>query len=309
MTCYTKRDLTECLEGLVREGLIPDNPDGIAKILTRLLETFNTTDRPRTDSVQCDHREKITVKLKSPSTIKHVKTGSEIAKSGFKEEFIIAERLNDTTSNWKKLLKISENNQTFSVLRNQSKVDITNGTSSIQCKKSSGNFSQIARCKVTRLSTSVGLSTGSTDMLKKLCEFPVLEKRVAKPEKRIALSAEFFTDDELKHLTLELEQKKTEIVHFALLGDDTTIPDTLVCSHYDKDRRDFVVAYKMVDIIEFLKNQTFEIRPSKTVIELGKLFTIQRKGGDSGKESSNDIQIKMICADLIKEIPHVILEW
>lgn len=45
MTHYL-HDLTKCLEGLVREGLIPNNADGMAQILARLLETFKTA--------QCD---------------------------------------------------------------------------------------------------------------------------------------------------------------------------------------------------------------------------------------------------------------
>jgi hypothetical protein len=38
----------------------------------------------------------------------------------------------------------------------------------------------------------------------------------------------------------------------------------------------------------------FAIRKSRTVVELGPSFTIQRKGGDGGRKSANDVQFKIV---------------
>ena len=56
--------------------------------------------------------------------------------------------------------------------------------------------------------------------------------------------------------------------------------------------------YKMNDVIKYLNTQNFKIRKSGTVIELGNSFTIQRKGGDSGRKSSNQLQFKIIISSL-----------
>ena len=54
----------------------------------------------------------------------------------------------------------------------------------------------------------------------------------------------------------------------------------------------------MKDVIESLMKSKFVIRPSGTVIELGEVFTIQRKGGDGGKLCANQMQFKLIFSRL-----------
>ena len=48
-----------------------------------------------------------------------------------------------------------------------------------------------------------------------------------------------------------------------------------------------------MDVINEILSNNFEIRKSKTVVELGNIFTFQRKGGDSGKLGANNIQFKL----------------
>ena len=64
----------------------------------------------------------------------------------------------------------------------------------------------------------------------------------------------------------------------------------------------------MEDVINYLSTQTFKIRKSGTVIELGTAFTFQRKGGDSAKKTANHIQFKLVFSNLnIKnKLVHVI---
>ena len=62
----------------------------------------------------------------------------------------------------------------------------------------------------------------------------------------------------------------------------------------------------MGDVIESLMQYDFKIRNSKTVIELGPSFTFQRKGGDGGRQSANDIQFKIVPSLLEVKDPVVI---
>ena len=62
----------------------------------------------------------------------------------------------------------------------------------------------------------------------------------------------------------------------------------------------------MKDVIESLMQYDFSIRDSKTVVELGPSFTFQRKGGDGGRKSANDIQFKIVPSLLDVTYPVVI---
>ena len=62
----------------------------------------------------------------------------------------------------------------------------------------------------------------------------------------------------------------------------------------------------MDEVIESLMQYDFKLRKSKTVIELGPSFTFQRKGGDGGRQSANDIQFKIVPSLLDVKDPVVI---
>ena len=59
-----------------------------------------------------------------------------------------------------------------------------------------------------------------------------------------------------------------------------------------------MVYYKMNDVVKYLNTQEFKIRKSGTVIQLGDTFTMQRKGGDSGKKTANHLQFKLVFSKL-----------
>ena len=54
----------------------------------------------------------------------------------------------------------------------------------------------------------------------------------------------------------------------------------------------------MKDVINYICKSNFIIRLSGTVIQLGDAFTMQRKGGDGGKKSANNLQFKLIFSKL-----------
>ena len=51
----------------------------------------------------------------------------------------------------------------------------------------------------------------------------------------------------------------------------------------------------------------FKISNKETVIKLGddSILSLQRKGGDSGKKSSNQLQIKIIVSKIIHKVDHL----
>ena len=82
----------------------------------------------------------------------------------------------------------------------------------------------------------------------------------------------------------------------------------LLESNGEKDeekRLNKIVVFKIDDIINYLETLDFKISPRKTAILLGDDSTIslQRKGGDTGKKSSNQLQIKLILSNLIDKVP------
>ena len=57
----------------------------------------------------------------------------------------------------------------------------------------------------------------------------------------------------------------------------------------------------MTDILNYLETLDFNIKKSQTVIQLGddNCISLQRKGGESGGKSGNNLAIKIIVSKLI----------
>ena len=74
---------------------------------------------------------------------------------------------------------------------------------------------------------------------------------------------------------------------------------------YENTKRNKIVVFKIEDVIKYLEQLNFKISPRKTAILLGDNSTIslQRKGGDTGKKSGNQLQIKLILSNLIDKVP------
>ena len=75
-------------------------------------------------------------------------------------------------------------------------------------------------------------------------------------------------------------------------------PKYLIAVQYVNKIRKKIKFFKMNNIILFLMNKNFEISKSKSVVSLGKSLSFQRKGGDCGKKSSNQLQFKIVISSL-----------
>ena len=170
----------------------------------------------------------------------------------------------------------------------RSKVDLTNGQMNIQVKKSkTGQFQQISRGTVDNLVAAIPELQPISSLLKERCE-----------------QKQHFSPDIIE----TLNASKREILEHALLGHGHLKPDVLCITEWDKRDavRKKIMFVAMNDVIESLMQYDFSIRDSKTVVELGPSFTFQRKGGDGGRQSANDIQFKIVPSLLDVTYPVVI---
>ena len=169
----------------------------------------------------------------------------------------------------------------------KSKVDIKNNKWNFQVKKSKkGQFQQVSRGTVDNLISDLPELESIKDLLKERCEY----KNEFKPE-----------------LLESLNSHKRKIIEHALLGHGEK-PDILCVTEWGKrnNKREKITFFMMDDVIESLMQYDFKLRKSKTVIELGPSFTFQRKGGDGGRQSANDIQFKIVPSLLEVKDPVVI---
>lgn len=188
------------------------------------------------------------------------RVNASTAKRGYKEEHWLANYL-------KNGFYVSEDKK--------GKVDVTNGTVNIQLKKSKpGQFQQVARGTVDNLISKIPELTPVTEKLKERC-----------------VHKKLFDASILE----TLNQNKRKILEHAFLGYENK-PDILCVSEWDKKdtKRRCLHVMPMKQVIDSLLDYEFKLRKSGTVIELGPSFTIQRKGGDGGRVSANDIQFKIV---------------
>lgn len=134
-------------------------------------------------------------------------------------------------------------------------------------------------------------------MLVGLCELPTVKKMCDKTKHPKMLNEVNYTEDELKLLLSSFEKNKRQIIEYAFLGIvPKEEPELFMCSVYDKDDnvKKNIVIWKTSLIIDEISENEVKIRKSCTVIEIGRCFTFQRKGGDNGKISANQFQFKLI---------------
>jgi len=145
--------------------------------------------------------------------------------------------------------------------------------------------------------------------LKNLCEYPLLENKThidkSKSIKKICIDN--YSKKELLVLIDNLNKYKKEILIYAFLGIDKKYqPEYLICSEYIDNKRIRIIFLKIENIINYLYTLNFKINKSKTVISLGNnILTLQRKGGDSGRKSSNQLQIKITISLLLEKIKYL----
>jgi hypothetical protein len=239
---------------------------------------------------------------------------SKTAKNGYKEEELVVNDLNNNIEIQEKLsnfVGVSTLSK-FHKKIGTTKTDITDGFLKIQVKKYKiDQFGQIDRHYLDYFFEKIPELILFKKLLTGICNLPVLENGLCDKSKNIIkLTKDNYKEEELNQLIEHLNKYKNQIINYAFLGyDDLYKPNMLLGVEYDKKKkRKKIIVYKMEDVINYLSTQTFKIRKSGTVIELGTAFTFQRKGGDSAKKTANHIQFKLVFSNLnIKnKLVHVI---
>lgn len=228
---------------------------------------------------------------------------SNTAKKGYLEEDLVCENLNKDNNLREIFIEFTKNGNMkfFKKLRSNFKTDISdNGEYRIQVKKFKNNqFGQLDRHWVDDLIVSIPNLESIKNILKNLCEIPLKNcgKLIDKEKNRLLLSNENYSKSELINFINILEKSKNEILNYIFKGIKNS-PDYICGVEYIENKRNKLIIYKIADVIEYLNKFTFNINKSKSVISLGQCLSIQRKGGDSGKKSSNQIQFKLIFSKL-----------
>lgn len=231
-------------------------------------------------------------------------TNSQTAKLGYLEEVLVCNDLNTNESLRTLLTSFTKCNISgkFERVEHNSKTDITDWNNYfIQVKKTKKNqFGQIHRGWVDDFISHVSSLSTVAYMLKGLCEVPLInDKVVDKGAKRKLLNTENYSEEELSHLIIQLNKNKKEIIKYVIIGERPYPPNYLCCVEYVNKMRKKIIVYKMCDVLDYLANHDFCITNRKSVLSLGKnILTIQRKGGDSGEKSANQIQFKLLCSEL-----------
>lgn len=252
-------------------------------------------------------RESMDQKLREYKKLRLSKLNSYTAKNGYKEEDLVCHDLNHNHQLQSKINQIIGN--TFDIcsrISGPNKTDILSGNTilSVQVKKyKQGQFQQLDRHWVDNLIEFIPELNPIKELLKNMCEYPLLSNgtHVDKSVSITKLCPTSYSNQILDSFTNTLNHHKRKILEYAFYGTDRQFsPDYLIGIEYVNKKRSKLSFFKIESIINYLETQTFTIKKSKTVIALGdhNTITLQRKGGDSGKKSSNQLQFKIIISSL-----------
>jgi len=225
-------------------------------------------------------------------------TASQTAKHGYSEEVFVKDYIN---KNKDKLNIFLKDQSDFDCVLGNTKTDIANETINIQVKKyKDGQFGQVDRHYVDDLINNIPELKPIKKYLKNMCELPLNKEGTCNKTKLvIKLNKNNYKEDELKILIDTLNKYKKKIVRHVLYGSNEKYKPYILCGVKYKDgNRTTIIFYKMKDVINYICKSNFIIRLSGTVIQLGDAFTMQRKGGDGGKKSANNLQFKLIFSKL-----------
>ncbi len=173
-----------------------------------------------------------------------------------------------------------------------------------------GQFQQLDRHWVSELIKNIPELNGGSRILKDLFEYELLPNGThvdkTKPIKKLCNSN--YSQDILDNFLNLLNKIKKQILEYAFLGTNVkTQPEYLFGVEYKDKKRSKIVVFRIRDVISYLETLEFKISPRKTAILLGETstFSLQRKGGDNGRKSSNQLQIKIILSNLIDKVSNV----
>ena len=177
-------------------------------------------------------------------------------------------------------------------------------------KYKKGQFQQVDRHWVDNLIGYIPELIDVSHMIKYLCELPVLANgtHVDKTMCVKKLSLSNYSQEELDNFVMSMNTNKREILNYAFKGTNPEMnPDYLFGVEYIDNVRTKIVLFQIKDIIDYLDTLDFQISKKETVIKLGddSALSFQRKGGDGGRKSGNQLQIKIIVSKLIDKVNNV----
>lgn len=269
--------------------------------------TIDSLDDENEDLVLENNKLKVREKILSTENDKLKKSiiASNTALNGYLEEEYVIYDLNNSlkfsfNSYLVKIYQMSYFNNFYRIPKNY-KSDITNGLINIQVKRYKGKrFGQVDRHWISDLIINISDLLPIEKYLRGLCERPLKEcnKIIDRTKKITKLSNNNYSQSELDEFINVLNQNKIKILNYVLLGNIPQYYPHFLCGvMYEKKERKKITIYKMEDVISYLSQYNFEIKASETVIKLGPL-SLQRKGGDRGKSTSNQLQTKLVFSDL-----------
>jgi hypothetical protein len=198
--------------------------------------------------------------------------GSHVARGGFEEEHKVCDLMNTLFPE-----------QGFSVLGGRGKTDVASEDNKIrfQVKRYQPNqFQQIDRRWLDNLLDGVPDLKPFKNILSDLIECERAEVK--------KLTTENYDKQKLDDLIEMFNVNKRRFIERMFRGDDTNnSPNFIICSNH-ASRKLFI--YKIKDVIDYACSSEFIY--TDTVIK-NKLISLQRKGGDSGKPSGKQVQVKM----------------
>lgn len=240
-------------------------------------------------------------------------TNSQTAKNGYNEEELVCKDLNiqDVKEAFTPMLGNNYNECNRITGNHKCDIQSDNKVLRAQVKKyKKRQFQQLDRHHISNLIKNIPELDGASQILKDLLEYPLLQngKYVDKSKNLKTLCNSNYTQEILDNFLDLLNKCKKQLLEYAFYGSKLEIqPEYLFGVEYDNGKRDKIVVFKIEDVIGYLETLNFTISPRKTAILLGDNGTIslQRKGGDAGRKSSNQLQIKIILSNLIDKVSNL----
>lgn len=238
-------------------------------------------------------------------------TNSQTAKNGYKEEELVCKDLDNELIKQALVPILGDTYDKCNRIMGNHKCDIQSDNKLMmgQVKKyKHKQFQQIDRHWVSDVVENIPELNDISQILKDLFEYPLLPNgtHIDKRKTIKKLCTTNYSQDTLDNFLDTLNKFKKQILEYACFGTSSVMrPEYLFGVEYENKKRTKLVVFTMKDIICYLERLNFKISPRKTAILLGDgTISLQRKGGDSGRKSSNQLQIKIIISNLIDKVPN-----
>ena len=276
-------------------------------LMRNIFSSKNKTIKRRYKKKYLDKKESMDIKSREHKKLRISELNSHTARNGYREEHLVCNDLNLNMELQNKIIQVTGRPfDTVSRLKGFNKTDILSADNilSIQVKKyKQGQFQQLDRHWVNNLIEFIPELDGIKELLKNMCEYPLLPDgiHVDKSASTTPLCSTNYSNQVLELFIDTLNDHKRKILEYAFYGTDLRFrPDYLIGVEHINKKRSKLSFFKIESIINYLESYTFTIKKSKKVISLGEhnAITLQRKGGDSGKKSSNQLQFKIIISSL-----------